>query len=304
MKYRLLVCVIALAALVCALGGTAFSEGQLSIVCTDFPCFDFARQVVGDLGSVTMLIHPGVEVHSFEPTPSDILSIGQADLFVYIGGESDAWADDILSGFDDEGPARLRMMDAVELLLEEEGEAEEHDGPEYDEHIWTSPKNAAAMVRALADALCELDAADAEEYGRQATEYIRQIDAIDADFRAVVESGTRREMIFADRFPFLYFARAYGLDYTAAFPSCTSDTEPTPQILLSLIQKVERDGIPVVYAIELSTQAVAKTVAEETGARILTMHSMQTVTQAEFDAGESYVSLMRRNVEALREGLN
>ena len=120
----------------------------------------------------------------------------------------------------------------------------------------------------------------------------------------MVAEGKRRELVFADRFPFLYFTREYGLNYVAAFPSCTSETEPTPQTLLTLIQKVVQDGIPAVYTIEMSTQAVAKTVAEETGADILTLHSAQTVTQAEFEAGESYVSLMEKNVEALREGLS
>ena len=284
----------------------AMSEGRINVVATNFPCYDFARQVVGDRGTVTLLIKPGVEVHAYEPTPADIVAIGEADLFAYIGGEGDAWADTILSGFDGgDAPATLRMMDAVSLLEEEGDDGHDaHDGPEYDEHIWTSPKNAMAMVRAMADALCAVDGANAEAYRAAAEAYVDQIAALDAAFEEAVGNGARRELVFADRFPFLYFTRAYGLDYVAAFPSCTADTEPTPQILLKLIQRVAEDHIPVVYAIELSTQAVAKTVAEETGARILTLHSMQTVTQEEFDAGETYVSIMTRNLEAIREGLN
>ena len=122
--------------------------------------------------------------------------------------------------------------------------------------------------------------------------------------REIVESARRRELVFADRFPFLYFVREYGLDYLAAFPSCTADTEPSAQIVMSLIKRVAEDHIPAVYTIELSTQAIAKTVAEETGAEILTMQSMQTVSQADFDAGENYVSIMKQNIEALRKGLN
>ena len=284
----------------------AMSEGRINVVATNFPCYDFARQVVGDRGEVTLLIKPGVEVHAYEPTPADIVAIGAADLFAYIGGEGDAWADNILSGFDGgDAPATLRMMDAVSLLEEEGDDAHDvHNGPEYDEHIWTSPKNAMAMVRAMADALGALDEANAGAYRVSAQAYIDQIAALDAAFEEAVENGARRELVFADRFPFLYFTRAYGLDYVAAFPSCTADTEPTPQILLTLIQRVVEDHIPVVYAIELSTQAVAKTVAEETGAGILTLHSMQTVTQDEFDAGETYVSIMTRNLEAVRKGLN
>ena len=282
----------------------AMAGERLSVVAANFPCYDFARQVLGDRGDVTLLIRPGVEVHSYEPTPADIVAIGECDLFVYIGGESDAWADSILSGFDgQDAPATARMMDAV-TPLEEAGGHGSHDAPEYDEHIWTSPKNAMTMVGALADALCAVDADGAEAYRAAGRDYIARIAEIDADFEDVVADGARRELVFADRFPFLYFTKAYGLDYVAAFPSCTADTEPTPQTMLNLIQRVTKDHIPVVYAIEMSTQAVAKTIAEETGARILTLHSMQTVTQDEFDAGETYVSIMARNLEAVREGLN
>lgn len=288
-----------------ALGAlSAAAEGSLNVVATNFPCYDFARQVVGDRGEVTLLIRPGVEVHSYEPAPADIVAIGAADLFVYIGGEGDAWAENILAGFDGENaPATLRMMDAVTPVEEADAHGA-HDAPEYDEHIWTSPKNAMKMVQALADALCALDGANTDGYQAAAGDYNAQIAEIDAAFADAVKKGARRELVFADRFPFLYFTREYGLDYVAAFPSCTADTEPTPQTMLALIQCVIEDRIPAVYAIEMSTQAVAKTVAEETGAEILTLHSMQTVTQDEFDAGETYVSIMARNLEAVRKGLS
>ncbi len=282
----------------------AGAEGALRIVATDFPCYDFARQVAGDRAEVTMLLKPGTEAHAYDPSPADILSIGDADLFVYVGGESDAWADGILAGFDGDGPATLRMMDAV-TPIEEAGEAHDHahDGPEYDEHIWTNPKNAAAMVDAVEAALCEIDPDGEETYAANAEAYRAQIEAIDAQITEIVEASATKELVFADRFPFLYFVRAYGLDYAAAFPSCTADTEPTPQTILALINEVEGKGLTAVYTIELSTQAVARTVSEETGAKILTLHSMQTVSQAEFEAGETYASLMEKNVEALREGL-
>ncbi len=293
--------------LIALLGLRAEAEG-LNVVAANFPCYDFARQVVGGLGEVELLIRPGVEVHSYEPSPADILSVGQADLFVYIGGESDAWADSILSGFaDGEGPAALRMMAAVTPIEEANDgahDAPEYDEPEYDEHIWTSPKNAAAMVAALSDALCGIDPEHADAFRAAAADYTARIKAIDAELTQIVEGAARRELVFADRFPFLYLVRQYGLDYAAAFPSCTADTEPTPQTMLGLIQRVVNDGIPVIYTIELSTQAVARAIAEETGAAIRELHSMQTVTQAQFDAGETWVSLMQKNVEAIREGLN
>lgn len=293
-------------ALVCALiiAVPALAEGKLNIVATDFPCYDFARQVAGDRANVTMLLKPGTEAHAYDPTPADILALSDADLFVYIGGESDAWADNILTGFDGDGPSTLRLMDCV-TPIEEEGEhAHEHDdAPEYDEHIWTSPVNAMAMIDALAGELSEIDAQNGAYYAQNADAYNAQIAEIDAEIRGIVESAPRKTLVFADRFPFAYFVREYGLDYLAAFPSCTADTEPSVQVLMTLIDRVIDEGIPAVYTIELSTQAIARTVQEETGAAILTLHSMQTVSQDEFEAGETYVSLMQKNVKALREGL-
>ena len=299
---KTLLAAFALLFTLCAAG---CAEGGLSVVCTDFPCYDFARQAAGDRAEVAMLLKPGVEAHSFEPTPADIISIGEADLFVYIGGESDAWADSILEGFDGaDAPATLRMMDCVGDLVEEEGEHHHDEGPEYDEHIWTAPQNAAKMARAAGEKLAEIDPANAEAYRANAEAYAAQIDAIDAEISDIVSNARRKTLVFADRFPFIYLVRAYGLDYLAAFPSCTADTEPSAQVVAALIKKVASERIPAVYTIELSTQAIARTVAEETGAQILTLHSMQTLSQADFDAGASWVSLMRDNIEALKEGLN
>lgn len=298
-----------MALLLLAIGLSGAAEGVLSVICTDYPCYDMVRQAAGDRAEVTMLLKPGTEAHSFDPTPADILAIGDADLFVYIGGESDAWADGILDSFDGgEGPATLRMMDAVDGLIEEDeaGEAHGHaheEGPEYDEHIWTSPKNAARMALAAGEALAALDSEHAEDYRNNAEAYADAIRRIDGEIEAIVQRAARRELVFADRFPFIYLVRDYGLDYLAAFPSCTADTEPSAQTVMALIQRVVEDKLPAVYTIELSTQSIAKTVAEETGVEILTLHSMQTVSQDEFEAGATYVSIMEQNVAALEKGL-
>ena len=291
-------------------GAEEAAEGRLRVVATDFPCYDFARQVAGDLADVTMLIRPGAEVHTYEPSPADIVDMREADLFVYIGGESDTWADDILSSLD--GPALLRMMDHVEVREEElvEGmQPEEEDGEEsegeaeYDEHIWTSPANAVRMVDAMRASLCELDAANAGAYMANAQAYIEKIQALDARFAEIVKGGARREIVFGDRFPFLYFAAEYGLTYYAAFPGCSSAAEPSAQTVAGLIDRVRRDEIPVVYILELSNGQIARTIAAETGVEVLTMYSCQTISLEDFEAGESYVSLMRRNAEALERGL-
>ena len=295
----------------CGSSEAAAGEAALRIVCTSFPCYDFARAVAGDAAELTLLIKPGAEVHSFEPTPLDVRTIAECDLFICIGGESDAWADDILSSFGDSAPRTLRLIDCVEAIAEEEtegmtvhAESADADEIEYDEHIWTSPVNAIHMVEAVRDALAELCPEAKQVFAEHAEGYLGEISAIDAQLRALVESAARRELIFGDRFPFLYLAREYGLEYWAAFPSCAAESEPSARTLAFLIEKVRADGVPAVYQIELSSGRTARAVAEETGTEVLTLQSAQNVSEADFSAGATYVSLMRENIEALRKGLN
>lgn len=297
--------VVSLAICLMLLCACALAE-QASIVTTNFPCYDLARHVAGDAAQVSMLIRPGLEVHSFEPAPSDILAVGGADLFVCIGGESDVWADSILDSFGADAPKTLKLMDSVALLEADHDHEAGHDHSElaFDEHIWTSPKNALAMLRSVESALCEVMPEAADQFHINADAYAAEIEDIDAELERIVAEGARRKLVFADRFPFLYMAHDYGIEYSAAFTSCTSETEPSAQTLVSLIQTIATEKIPVVYTIELSTGTIAHTLAEETGVEVLSLHSAQTVTQAEFDGGETYASLMRKNLEAIEKGLN
>ena len=317
-KFRLWPLVLALLMLAAPLSlagcGRVAAEGgadALRIVCTSFPCYDFARAVAGDAAEIALLIKPGTEVHSFEPTPLDVRTIAECDLFVCIGGESDAWAEDILSTFGDEAPRVLKLIDCVEAVEEEavEGmtvhvEAGKGGEIEYDEHIWTSPVNAMRMVEAVRDGLADARPALAERFFANAEGYLEEIAAIDAELRDLVAGAARRELIFGDRFPFLYLAREYGLEYWAAFPSCAAESEPSAKTLAFLIEKVRADAVPAVYQIELSSGRTARAVAEETGAEVLTLQSAQNVSEADFAAGATYVRLMRENIEALRKGLN
>lgn len=311
-----LVAALALSALLAMAGrGGAAAEADadesLRVVCTSFPCYDFARAVAGESAELKLLIKPGSEVHSFEPTPLDVRAVAECDLFICIGGESDAWADDVLSSFGEDAPRTLRLIECVEAVEEEEVEGmtlrpeiEEAGEIEYDEHIWTSPVNALRMVEAVRDALCALRPELADTFEANAGAYLSQIEDIDAQLRALTQTSERRELVFGDRFPFLYLAREYGLNYWAAFPSCSAESEPSARTLAFLIEKVRADAIPVVYQIELSAGRTAQTIAEETGARVLTLQSAQNLSEADFAAGATYVSLMRENIEALREGLN
>ena len=197
-------------------GSVAFAEG-LNIVCTSFPCYDFARAVIGNEENIRLLIKPGAEVHAYEPAPSDILALADCDLFIYIGGESDAWVEDILDSFGADAPETLRLFDCVDAV-EAEHEDDHHD-MQYDEHIWTSPVNAQRMIAAIAEKLAAIDSARSQLYADNAELYIQQVSEIDSEIRSIVADSERKEFVFADRFPFIYLAEEYGLSYISVFPS-------------------------------------------------------------------------------------
>lgn len=305
----LMCAVLALALSACGPVQPAEAEG-VSVVATVFAPYDFARQLVGDNGKVTMLLPPGSEAHSYEPTPKDILEIQSADIFIYVGGESDAWVADVLESVG-EGVRAVTLMDCVELLEEEAVEGMEgedaHEGhgheAEYDEHVWTSPRNAALICEKIAAALCEADPDNASEYNANLAVYRAELARLDAAFTAIVADGARDTMIFADRFPLLYFARAYGLEYYAAFPGCSDDAEPSAATVAFIIDKVREENIPVVFHVELANEDMADIVCDETGAAKRQFNACHNVTRSQFNEGVTYLNLMWENTEVLKEAL-
>lgn len=291
---------------------TGEGNGRLSVVSTIFPGYDFARAVAGENVSLTMLLPPGSESHSFEPTPKDILTIQNCDLFIYVGGESDAWVKGILDSMDTSGMTILPMMELVDAVEEEikEGMQHEHDEEhehseegEYDEHVWTSPVNAMRISGAIADALCALDEANADAYRANSEAFHEQLSELDSSFREVVQNASRKTMVFGDRFPFRYFVDEYGLDYYAAFPGCAADTEADAKTVAFLIDKVKAEQIPAVFHIEFSNEKMADTICEGSGAKKLLFHSCHNVTRDQLAGGVTYLELMADNVESLREAL-
>ena len=314
MKKRFLALLLAaaLGVSLCACTPKEEDSGKLSVVCSLFPYYDFVREIGGEFVQVHLLVAAGREAHSFEPTPMDVIRVSREDVFVYNGGEGEQWVEEILASAGEAVPTVVRMMDYADTVEEEPLEyghddhsGHEHDSDEieYDEHIWTSPVEAMKLCRAICDALCAAAPSHAEVFRGNLENYLRELSALYADFRQVCSEKKRSLLVFGDRFPLLYFCREYGLDYRAAFHGCSSDTEPSLYTLKFLIDKVAQDKIPVVYALELSSQKVAQAIAETTGARVMTFCSCQTVSAGDFAAGAGYVSLMRRNVDALREGI-
>lgn len=292
----------------CGAGGTGSerTDGKLQVVATVFPAYDFARAVCGDLAEVTLLLPPGAESHSYEPTPKDILAVGECALFLHVGGESDAWVDTLLSSVDG-GVESMKMMECVELKEEEEPDGAEHAEEEhgqvleYDEHVWTSPVNAAEITWAIGERMAALDEDNADAYRANAAEYRRQLEALDGAFRTFFDGVSNKTMVFGDRFPLRYFADEYGVRCYAAFPGCSTQTEPSAATVAFLTEKVRDERLPAVYYIEFSNHLVADSIAESVGAETALFHSCHNVSQAELDSGATYISLMETNLETLRQ---
>ena len=276
-------------------------ETKLQIVCTSFPAYDFAREIAGDRAELTLLIKPGSEVHSYEPTPKDMIRIQESDLFICNGGESEQWAKTLITP----DLNTIYMMDCVDTVEESaDGIYNAEDGePELDEHVWTSPLNAIKISEEICNALCKLDTDNAEAYKTNFTAYKAQLMALDREFRQVIKNSGKHTLVFADRFPMRYFALEYGLDCYAAFPGCSSETEPSAKTVAYLIDRVREDKIPAVLYMEFSNQKMADVICEDTGCKKLPFYSAHSVSAEQFEQGVSYLDLMRINLNSLKEAL-
>lgn len=300
--------IIALALGLCACGRGSIDNGGagLEIVTTVFPAYDFACRIAGDKARVTLLVPPGAETHSFEPSPRDIITLQSCDLLICNGGESEQWLETLLEGQDKEIPV-LKMLDCVSTVTEEikNGMQVRHaeEGDEPDEHEWTSPVNALLICRRICARLCAIDPENCEYYVNQLDKYSAELELLDGEFRAIAQSAEYKTLIFADRFPVRYFTEEYGFDYYAAFPGCADNTEPSARTVAFLIDRVRDENIPAVFYVEFSNQKMADVVCEDTGCIKLLFHSCHNVTAEELKQGISYLEIMWGNAKRLREAL-
>ncbi len=317
---------------------------QINVVTTIFPIYDWVREVVGDNAShvnITLLLDNGVDLHSYQPTAQDILAISTAELFIYVGGESDEWVEDVLQSAMNPNLKAINLVDAMgeDIKMEEivEGMEHEHDhdheehdheeseehedheehdhDPEHehehedeaDEHVWLSLRNAGKLTKVIADTLSEIDPDYAEYYQSNAASYMDKLADLDARYAETVDGSAFKTILFGDRFPFRYLADDYGLTYYAAFSGCSAESEASFQTLVFLAQKVDELGLPAVLTIEHPKTKIAETVvstSQAKNARILSMDSMQGTTEADIQAGTTYLSVMEANLEVLKEALN
>ena len=294
----------------------------LSIVCTIFPEYDWVREIMGshaENAEITYLLDNGVDLHSFQPTASDMIKIAECDLFIYVGGESDEWVENALAEAFNPDIQVINLMDVLGdsakeeelkegMQGEEEEEEDEEEGEvEYDEHVWLSLKNAKVLCAEIADKLSHLDTANTEDYQSNLTSYTEKLDAMDSDFQKLVDGASVKTIAFGDRFPFRYFVDDYGLDYYAAFIGCSAETEASFETVAFLSQKVDELGVSTVFTIENSDQKIAKIIIENTkdkNQKILALNSLQSVSNEQIKSGTTYLGLMQDNYNTLKEALN
>lgn len=284
-------------------------NGKLNVVVTSFSTYDFVRQIAGDKVNLTFLLGPGVEAHGYDPTAADLIKIQSSDVFIYIGGEMEKWTDKVLESLDVNNTKLICVADYVDKIDEQEVDGaekeleEEEEVGAFDEHIWTSPKNAIQMVQNLANTLSEVDSSNKEIYQSNATKYISQIKDVQSKIQAIVDSKVRNRLVFGDKMPMQYFINEFGLEVSAAFSGCSTETDPSSSTIAYLVSKIKEEKIPVVLYIELNNGKVANTIAEETGAKAMQIQSLHNVSKTDFENGETYVSLMNKNLNVLKTAL-
>ena len=322
----------------CASCNTTGSGDKMSIVTTIFPEYDWVMNILGekkDNADVTLLLDNGIDLHSYQPTPKDIVTISKCDLFIYVGGESDEWVDDALKQAINKDMKVINLMetlgDAVkeEEVIEgmeghdhdheegedhdhEEGEDHDHDHEheegevEYDEHVWLSLKNAEVIVKEIGKSLSVIDKENADYYNGNVTTYVNKLKDLDSRYAAAVKAGTKDTLLFADRFPFRYLVDDYNLKYYAAFVGCSAETEASFETIKFLANKVDELGLNVILKIESSDGGIANTVKDATTNKnqtIMTMDSLQSASTKEYKAGRNYLSVMEQNLTVLKDAV-
>ena len=293
------------------------NQTKLKIVATTFPQYDWIREIVGKDNpnvDLQLLMKNGGDLHSYQPTAGDIANISDANLFVYVGGESDEWVDDALEEKTNKDMKVVNMMqtlgddiDEEEEGLEKESEDHDHEEIEYDEHVWLSLKRAQKIVKAIADELGELDSTNAKKYQENAEAYIAKLAALDKSYESTVNTVKNKTWIFADRMPFHYLAKDYGITTYAAFNGCSTETNASFNTIVSLAKYADELGIKHIMTIEGSDKKLAKAVIENTTDKnqdILTLNSLQSVSQSDIDKGLTYYGAMEENLKVLAQSFN
>lgn len=329
-KNRILVMVLAVAicmGLFCGCGNNSTNSAnkKYSVVCTIFPEYDWVREIVGDKADdfeLTLLLDNGVDLHNYQPTAADMAKLSTCDLFIYVGGESDEWVEDALAEATNKDMIVINLLDSLgdsvkeEELVEgmqgeeeeDEGEdGEEEEGPEYDEHVWLSIKNSQSLVKVISESIAKLDSKNADVYKNNCDSYMAKLSTLDSQYADVVSNATTKTVLFGDRFPFRYLVDDYGIDYYAAFVGCSAETEASFGTITFLSGKVDELSLSHLLVIESSDKKIAETIINNTKSKnqdILVLDSMQSTTSKDIANGVTYLSIIEKNLEVLKNALN
>ena len=300
-------------------GSNHLAGDRITIVTTIFPEYDWVMNILGDNPAnieVKLLLDSGVDLHSYEPSVEDILSITRSDIFIYVGGESDEWADDIVKNAQNADITVISLMDSLggyvkeEELVEgmegEDEEGEEGEEPEYDEHVWLSLRNAKILTAAIEKAVEEKDPANAATYKSNLEKYTEKLDFLDSEYKTAVDFAPYYTLVFADRFPFRYLVDDYNLDYYAAFVGCSAESEASFETIRFLADKIDELDLPAVLTIEGGNHKIAETVLSQTSKKdceILSLNSMQSTTMADVNNGTDYIKIMTENLNTIKKAL-
>ncbi|MBR2744366.1 MAG: zinc ABC transporter substrate-binding protein [Clostridia bacterium] len=299
------------------------NSDKIKIVATLFPQYDFAKQIGGDKVEVSLLLTPGTETHTYEPTPQDIIRINNSDLFVYTGKYMEPWSERIAMSID----SNTKILDAsknINLIKSDHDEDEHEDSEaheedvdeheeeqhhehehvhEFDPHIWLNPQNAVQMVKNITEELCKISPENAEYFNNNANNYIKQIEELDSEAENIIKESGKNKVAFGGAFAYAYFIDRYKLEYVSAYDSCGEDTEPSVANVKKVIDYMNQNSLKVIFYQELSSGRIADSIAKETNSKKLVFHTVHNASQDEINRGETYVSLMRKNIENLKEAL-
>lgn len=299
----LLICLSLLT--LCGCGKKAPNEkvetDKISVVTTIFPAYDIVREIAGDKVDLKMLLPFGGESHTYEPSLKDMVAVSECDAFIFVGGDIDPWSEGLLKASLNSERRRLSLLEiAGEEHLHTEDE-EHHD--DEDQHLWTSPKRVMEIAKVVSETLCDIDPENTEIYTKNRAAYLEKLNLLSSDFEALAKGSKGKTLVFADRFPFGYLCRDYGFEHLSALSGCSSDTEPTITAVNNLINKVKEEKIPAVLYTETADGNIAKTVMNATDCDKKLLHSCHSISEEEFSEGETYLSLMNKNLETLKEVL-
>ena len=285
---------------------------KLKVVCTLFPQYDFVRQIAGDKVALTLLLPPGVESHSYDPTPADIKAVSQADLVIRVSDKMETWSEKLFNSTSGQA-VFMDLSDATGSLISESAHEHGAEGtfhsytdslvPFFDPHLWTDPTISILMVTVIADKLCELDAQNASFYTQNAEKYLSELEALDTQISELVKNSERDTLVFSGRFALSNFTERYGLLAVSALDACADNSEPSAATVAKIIDVINDKDIKVIFYEELIEPKTAKIICDETGTKMLLFHSCHNLSKDEFDRGETYLSLMKQNVKNLEEAL-